>query len=606
MGNYFSSNIVALRKKKGLTTAKVAQSLKVTEETLVAWELGMKEPQAKDLLKIAKFYGVDTSDLVNTPLGVQEEPKKTNDKNVKTENNSCQKTSKKSIVLQSIVIALSAITLITFALTYFKLDLGGGFSVLVSFFDLLTPEKFYFENFLCWLILLTVLYNIVNCILMLTSTRIKNTRYNKIGRILMLSLNGSALLFWIITTIEYRDFDVTFGVVWLYLAILGILTCLILETVGLNRTKIEEAAENVELKRGVVNSDKLDKISTTKTTNKKQVNKTQLTSNPEVSTSAFAINGINTTTKGYLALQIIVMALSSITLIIFGTSFYNTQILNLELYVTFFNMLSPSEFTLEALLCWLILFFVLYNIVNGILLLSSQKLRNGKYNKLSQILMLSFNGAALIFWSIVAMQYKGWDFNFGVIWLFALFVLNLILLTFANVKVNGRKLKITFFYIFAAATIIALLFAIAFVFSASYEIECWIIGSSGHTDYDYKYYEYINSSVFVFLSFIITLVVLILLMINKLRNKKGAKIGLGVTGIVMSVLMLPIHLITDAVTNSFIEKNLLDGYYYTNVTLMDGELLANTILIASILMLIASILVLTIKCKKAEKKIDKK
>ena len=147
--NYFSRNIVALRKQRNLTTSLVAQVVKVTEETIVSWELGMSEPQVKDIMKIAKFYNVDSSDLVNIPLySVKQERKNTRQTNE-------SKTSKKFITLQAIVLALTVITLISFAFDCFSVSVFG-YSATTTFFDMLTPDNFSIYNLLCWLILLFV------------------------------------------------------------------------------------------------------------------------------------------------------------------------------------------------------------------------------------------------------------------------------------------------------------------------------------------------------------------------------------------------------------------------------------------------------------------
>lgn len=59
-----SYRLKELRKEKKLTQAKVAQSLRTTQQSYARWENGKVTPTSEKLAQIAKFYGVTTDYLL--------------------------------------------------------------------------------------------------------------------------------------------------------------------------------------------------------------------------------------------------------------------------------------------------------------------------------------------------------------------------------------------------------------------------------------------------------------------------------------------------------------------------------------------------------------
>lgn len=226
--NYFSKNLAMLRKQNNLTTGNIAQSLKIPEDAILGWELGMIEPETKDILKIAKFFKVEATDLVNTNLS-----------KFKGGNNG--KMGVKAIVFQSVIILLSVFTIISFAFDCFAVDLYG-LNVSFTFFDILIPEKFIIETLFAWFILLFVIFNIVNGIIKFSSTRARTGRYAHVSNVLMYTFNASALIFWIIVLILNKDLKFKFCAIWLLIAFVAIIACIICANV--TRKNVDKVIKN--------------------------------------------------------------------------------------------------------------------------------------------------------------------------------------------------------------------------------------------------------------------------------------------------------------------------------------------------------------------------
>lgn len=58
-------NIRRLRESHGMTQADIAEIAGVTDKAVSTWELGTKEPRMGALQKIADYFGVKKSDIVD-------------------------------------------------------------------------------------------------------------------------------------------------------------------------------------------------------------------------------------------------------------------------------------------------------------------------------------------------------------------------------------------------------------------------------------------------------------------------------------------------------------------------------------------------------------
>lgn len=67
MDNILGDRLFKLRKSQHLTQKAVAEALNLTPQAIGQWESGIRQPRLKELVKIARFYGVTTDYL----LGVE-------------------------------------------------------------------------------------------------------------------------------------------------------------------------------------------------------------------------------------------------------------------------------------------------------------------------------------------------------------------------------------------------------------------------------------------------------------------------------------------------------------------------------------------------------
>lgn len=51
-------NIKTLREKKDMTQEELCKSLNITQSALSHWELGRRQPNVDQLIKLADFFGV--------------------------------------------------------------------------------------------------------------------------------------------------------------------------------------------------------------------------------------------------------------------------------------------------------------------------------------------------------------------------------------------------------------------------------------------------------------------------------------------------------------------------------------------------------------------
>jgi len=65
-----SKNIKFLRKLKGISQQKLANETGLKRNNIASYEAGIVEPKADSFLKLARFFGVNPSDLITLDLSV--------------------------------------------------------------------------------------------------------------------------------------------------------------------------------------------------------------------------------------------------------------------------------------------------------------------------------------------------------------------------------------------------------------------------------------------------------------------------------------------------------------------------------------------------------
>ena len=58
-------NIVALRKKRGLTEEKLTEVFEVSRQSVTKWENGESEPSIDKLIKLSKYFGVSIDESMS-------------------------------------------------------------------------------------------------------------------------------------------------------------------------------------------------------------------------------------------------------------------------------------------------------------------------------------------------------------------------------------------------------------------------------------------------------------------------------------------------------------------------------------------------------------
>lgn len=75
--NKFASNLVALRKEKGLTQSQLAEKFNYTDKTISKWENGDALPDSQTLFALSQFFGVSMDSLYSgDPAREREEKEK--------------------------------------------------------------------------------------------------------------------------------------------------------------------------------------------------------------------------------------------------------------------------------------------------------------------------------------------------------------------------------------------------------------------------------------------------------------------------------------------------------------------------------------------------
>lgn len=77
-------NLKRLRKSLKLTQEQLAEALNIPYRTLLNWELGGREPSARNLCMLSQYFNVHPIDLMGTSLG---SPSITNEESMKNTKN---------------------------------------------------------------------------------------------------------------------------------------------------------------------------------------------------------------------------------------------------------------------------------------------------------------------------------------------------------------------------------------------------------------------------------------------------------------------------------------------------------------------------------------
>ena len=70
MNNYFSRNLLWLRKQKKLSQSKLAEQVNLTRNIIASYETGKAEPNMEKLSRLVYFFGVDFGQLIQADLSV--------------------------------------------------------------------------------------------------------------------------------------------------------------------------------------------------------------------------------------------------------------------------------------------------------------------------------------------------------------------------------------------------------------------------------------------------------------------------------------------------------------------------------------------------------
>ena len=64
MGNQIGKNIHYLRKQQGLTQAELANLVKASFQAVSKWESGASSPEAHNIIRLARLYGISTDSIL--------------------------------------------------------------------------------------------------------------------------------------------------------------------------------------------------------------------------------------------------------------------------------------------------------------------------------------------------------------------------------------------------------------------------------------------------------------------------------------------------------------------------------------------------------------
>lgn len=68
-----NERLVALRKKRGLSQAELAEAIKVSRQAISRWEVGTAIPSADNLMWLSKFYEVSMDELMGAATDDKEQ-----------------------------------------------------------------------------------------------------------------------------------------------------------------------------------------------------------------------------------------------------------------------------------------------------------------------------------------------------------------------------------------------------------------------------------------------------------------------------------------------------------------------------------------------------
>ena len=69
----FADKVLALRKKSGLSQEELAEKLEVSRQAISRWEMGLAMPDASNILRLSKLFGVTTDYLMNDEYSCDED-----------------------------------------------------------------------------------------------------------------------------------------------------------------------------------------------------------------------------------------------------------------------------------------------------------------------------------------------------------------------------------------------------------------------------------------------------------------------------------------------------------------------------------------------------
>ncbi len=362
-------NLTYLRKKHNLTTKQLSQAIKVTEETIVGWEIGLTQPGVKDVIKLSNFYQVEARDLVNNDLGPTQ--KQIKQENLKAESKGKHKS---LIIMYAVVLALSVLTFIMFSARCYEIEYTN-VTYYQTFFNMLGGEGFSVFKFFCWLILLIVVFNVVNSIIFLSSRRIRNSGYNKVGKILTYSLNAAAILMWIVTLVQYDSSEyIAAGAILIPLllfAIIGLVLGFDIAQIVKNRK-----SQNEE-------------------TSKKSTQATNVSKRNGATKKSNQIKNLGPQ-KSSLVSYIFILLFSFLAILSFSVDWVYIRSVDTDLNFGLYNLVDISNSDLLKLVWYAIVAILVFNVVNSLICIISKKVRNSSYGKVSKILTYVLNALLLL------------------------------------------------------------------------------------------------------------------------------------------------------------------------------------------------------------------
>lgn len=209
---YIGDNLIAIRKANNLSQEDVSLLLDLPLEKYVSWELGESAPNIAELILIAKILKVDTVDLVKERVVTQiksvEQVVPQEDK-IKTEQATTKKEYKTESVGKTILKSLILLFTVT-SILCMMLPLGyymiAGNIYVVYMEDVLFTSNFRIGNFLYWIMILCLIWNIVDMMILLISRSLQSGAFHRVSCILLAIFNTLALLLYVILTLTLETY----------------------------------------------------------------------------------------------------------------------------------------------------------------------------------------------------------------------------------------------------------------------------------------------------------------------------------------------------------------------------------------------------------------